>query len=114
MEEKKTIVQKVEAIGFVVAVVLIILTFWLSLTDSNTAFVNFSYWAILSFIIYVIIRNGLSSHQVMRLAFTLTILGIILTTFGFSDFAEGVLKLSFIGWVLGIVQALIEYRKEHG
>jgi len=114
MEEKRILTKKVEVIRIMLGFVLTILTFWLSIVNPNIAFVSFLYWVIFLLIAYAIFKHDLSSYRVMSLAFALTIFGVILVPLGIVKVAEFILRIGYMVWIVGIVQALLEYRKEHG
>lgn len=93
---------------------LIVFQVWLNISLSDFSVLSLIYWIMFVGWIGIIIKFKWTSVITLTIAFTFYIVGAILVTFGFSGLAEGVLRISVIGWILGIVQALLEYRKEHG
>lgn len=68
------------------------------------------YWAIL--VIWIIAIWGLKKNSgfSLLLAFVLFIISATLTVLTFRNLAEPIMRVSLIGWIVGIFQALIEYR----
>lgn len=69
------------------------------------------YWIILFLLIigvWILKRN---SNFILYPAFMLFLVSAILTVLGFRNFAETLMRVSLIFWIVGIVQALFEYRK---
>lgn len=71
-----------------------------------------AYWAIL--IIWILIIKVLrwDSGVSLKIAFVLFLISAALTVLTLSSVAETVMRVSFIGWLIGIFQALIEYIKQ--
>lgn len=68
------------------------------------------YWLILFIFILIIWIMKKNSGFALSIAFTLFILAAILTVFNLRNLAETFMRLSLIGWLIGILQALLEYR----
>ena len=115
--EKKVVLKKVKivvGISFLTFFLgLIAFQVWLNYSLSSFSVLSFIYWFLFFGWIGSILNFKLSSAASLVPAFTLFIVGAILETFGSGDLAEGVLRLSFIGWLIGIAQALIEFRRQN-
>ncbi len=68
------------------------------------------YWMILFGWIFLIWHFRWRSSVSMVSALTLFIFSAFLITLGFGNLGEITMRLSFVGWLVGIVQALVEYR----
>lgn len=68
------------------------------------------YWAILVIWIIAIWVLKKNSGFSLLLAFVLFIISATLTVLTFRNLAEPIMRVSLIGWIVGIFQALIEYR----
>lgn len=73
---------------------------------------NLLYYFILFAWIFFIWLQKKDSKPTFKTAFALFITAASLTVLGLRDLAEPIMRISFIGWLIGILQALIEYRKE--
>lgn len=69
------------------------------------------YWAVLIIWIIVIKVQKKDSGVSLKIAFVLFVLASILTILNLRNLAEPVMRVSFIGWIIGIVHALVEYKK---
>lgn len=69
------------------------------------------YWLILILWIVAVRIFKKKSGSTLKLAFGLFIIAATLTVFGLRNLAEPVMRVSFIGWIIGLIQALIEYKK---
>lgn len=70
------------------------------------------YWLILIAWIIVIKILKIDSGKSLLTAFILFILAATMTVFNLRDWAEPIMRVSFIGWIIGIYQALREYIKQ--
>jgi len=95
-------------------IVLVIIQLWLQATNSLLLISNFVYWLILFAWIALIKLYKFESGLLMAIAFALILTSLILAIIGLPSIGETIIRISFIGWLVGIVQALLEYRKEHG
>lgn len=70
------------------------------------------YWVILIFWVLILLVLKKDSSISLKIALTLFLLAAVLTVFNLQNLAEPVMRISFIGWLIGIFQALIEYKKK--
>jgi uncharacterized membrane protein len=54
----------------------------------------------------------LTSNFSLKFAFILTLCGMLFATVNISNLAEVILRLGFVGWIVGIIQALVEYLRD--
>lgn len=89
---------------------IVTLKFWLQSVGPGF-FSNSLYWMILLGWLFLTWNFKWKSSVSMSVGFILFVSGAFFTTFGFRDHGETVMRLSFIGWMVGVAQALVEYRK---
>jgi len=70
------------------------------------------YWLIFIGWIFSVLKFKLSSAFTFISAIALFILAAITRIFNFNDVAETFMRVSFIGWMIGIIQAVVEFRKD--
>lgn len=68
------------------------------------------YWLIFIIWISIILFSKKDSTFAFYPAFILFLLAAVLTVFNLRSIAEPIMRISFIGWLIGIFKALIEYR----
>lgn len=71
-----------------------------------------AYWTILIVWIIGIRISKKDSGITLKIAFILFSIAAILTVFNLRYIAELIMRVSFIGWLIGIFHALIEYIKQ--
>lgn len=69
------------------------------------------YLAIIIIWVLGIIIYKKNSDYALIPAFLLFLVSALLTVFNLRDIAELIMRISFIGWIIGIFGALIEYKK---
>lgn len=69
------------------------------------------YLAIITIWVLGIIIYKKNSDYALIPAFLLFLVSAFFTVLNLSDIAEQIMRISFIGWLIGIVGALIEYKK---
>lgn len=69
------------------------------------------YWLILFLWVGGIFYLKKDSRFALYPAFVLFIVSAVLTVIGFRNVAEPIMRVSFIGWLIGIFMALIEYKR---
>lgn len=69
------------------------------------------YWMILGLIIFTILLFKLRSQVVLLFSFGLFILAALVTTLTFTSIAEKIMRISLLGWIVGFILSLIEYKK---
>lgn len=67
------------------------------------------YWWILGLFIIIIWLFKLPSIWSLLFSFGLFILAGLLTTFGTTNLAELIMRISLIGWLVGFTQSFLEY-----
>lgn len=122
--EKKTIVKsnryknllyKILIIGYLGFFVLLLVTqLWISLTGPGYSISSLIYWTMLVGMVGYVLKKKLTSNTSLLFAFSLFVLASVLSVFGLLGLGEVFMKISFIGWVIGISQALLEYKKKKG
>ncbi len=75
-----------------------------------TIFDYFVYWWILILILIIGLIFNFKSLSYLTLAFVLFFLSGLSTVIGLLDVAEIFMRLSFIGWMIGLTKSLVEYR----
>ena len=70
------------------------------------------YWIILIIWIIAIFIFKKDSGLTLKIALALFLVAAVLTVFNLRDLAEPIMRVSFIGWIIGIFQALREYIKQ--
>ena len=73
---------------------------------------NIVYWLILIAWIVSIRVFKKDSDITLKIALVLFTIAAILTILNLRSIAEPIMRVSFIGWLIGIFQALIEYIKK--
>lgn len=114
MEKKKTIkIIKLTFVIFylVVFVGLSVFQIWAKFSGLGVSFESLIYWWLLVGWVFLIINFKWGSSASLIPVFLLFILGAFFATVGFREVAETTMRISFIGWLVGIVQALVEYKK---
>ncbi|GEM_PF-3914133 len=100
--------------GFVILFLgLFVLQAWFNITKSDFSLQPLVYWLVFVVWIMVLLNFRLSSSWTLAAAFVLFLLAAALSTLGHAGTGEATMKISFIGWIIGIIQALIEYKKGH-
>lgn len=70
------------------------------------------YWVILTAWIAAIWLLKKKASLSMKIALAFFVLAAILTVVGLRNLAEPLMRVSFIGWLVGIFQAIKEYARE--
>jgi hypothetical protein len=71
------------------------------------------YWLILFGWISSVLSLKLESSSSLFIALILFVISAVLAALGLKNAGEPVMRISFIGWLVGIGQALVEYKMEH-
>jgi len=107
---------KVKVIIFVtfglVFMALIGLEIYWRILGSGLSVLPIIYWMILAIWVIVAINKKLRSDNSFFWAFGFFVISAVFGIFGARFVSEIIMKISFIGWVIGIVQALMEYKKD--
>lgn len=86
------------------------LQIWAQSTGSRFSVSSLIYWWVLFGWLGLIYWFKWGSSASLTPAFILFIIAALLTTVGLRGIGETVVRISFIGWMVGIVQALVEYK----
>lgn len=70
---------------------------------------NLIYWGILGLYVFTLWLLKLTSKLILLFSFALFILAGFFATFKLDDAAEKIMKVSFIGLLIGFTQSLFEY-----
>lgn len=107
-------VKKFEAIlalfWLIILVVWIILP-WLPQFRSISLPQFLLFWWVFIGWIFLTYLFKLKSKFTFIVALSLFAISALFTTIGLQSFAETIMRFSLIGWVIGFLQALIEYKK---
>lgn len=90
--------------------VLILFQIFLLVSNSSYSISSYIYWLILVGWIYKIKEKRLSSDITLRVAFIISVIAVISHFLGLRFVSETIMRIGFIGWIIGLVQAIIEYR----
>ena len=91
---------------------LLLLQIWIEITGSGFSLASSIYWMILIGWIGLILKYKLRESFSLTIAFVLFAAAAIFTTLGFISIGETIMRLSLIGWMIGIVQSVINYEKK--
>jgi len=72
---------------------------------------EFIYLVIIILWIFVIKIFKKNSNYALIPAFLFFLISVFFTVFNLIDIAEQIMRVSFIGWIIGIFHALIEYKR---
>lgn len=115
--EKTKIIKLGQALGVTLYLVLFIgllVVQGLSLILASSFSVSsYVYWMIFLGWIFLALKFRWDSSYSFLPAFILFLIAAILATFGLNAVAETIMRMSFIGWLVGMGQALVEYKREH-
>lgn len=73
---------------------------------------QFTYWWILAFTIFWIWTFKLSSGFILWVAFLIFILSALSVIVGQRSIGEILMRVSFLGWIIGLIQSMVEYKRE--
>ncbi|MBI2596944.1 hypothetical protein HYW41_02195 [Candidatus Daviesbacteria bacterium] len=76
----------------------------------STIFDQLFYWWILLLMIFIGLTLHFKSIFYLSSAFILFFISAILTVVGSKEIAEGVMRISLIGWLIGLIQSVVEYK----
>jgi len=115
--EKETIVKAVKilmGISFVLIILgMIAFLYWVNYSQLSFPVLSSLYWMLLFCWVGIIIYFKWGASVSMVIALTLFIIGSIISTLGLGNLAEEIFRVSFIGWLMGIIHALIEYKRDY-
>lgn len=101
-------------IYFVLFTALSLFQVFLFVSNSSYSLSSYLYWFVLVGWIYKIREHRLTSASAFKVAFVLFIFAAMFAFLNLDKIGETVMRVSFIGWIIGFIQAIIEYRKENG
>lgn len=93
--------------------VLILFQIFLLVSNSSYSILSYLYWLILLGWIYKTKEKKLSSDITLRVAFILSVIAVIFHFLGLRSIGETIMRIGFIGWIIGFAQAIIEYREKN-
>ncbi|OGM20073.1 hypothetical protein A2955_02430 [Candidatus Woesebacteria bacterium RIFCSPLOWO2_01_FULL_37_19] len=108
MKKLKVFVFTIYTLFFVCLIGLEI--YW-QIINSSISVLSLIYWMILAGLLTIIIEKKFRSEVSFSWAFGLFFISAALAVLGLNFIAEIIMKISFIGWMIGITQALIEYKR---
>lgn len=98
-------------IYILVFLVLVALQSWFQVAQTGFSVSSLIYWMILVGWLFSIWNFKLRSSFSLKIAFALFVVAVLFTTLGLVSVGEPMMRVSFIGWMAGVVQAFIEYNK---
>lgn len=84
---------------------------YIRLSYLNFSISPFIYWLLLFGWVWVVSSNKIKSFKSLYIGLILYVVASFLTLLGLENIAETIFRISFLGWLIGIVQALVEYKK---
>ena len=96
----------------IVFVGLLLLQLWSNLIGSGLSVSSYLYWLILIGWIFAILKLNFQSFVSLSVAFILFVFSAMMVILDFKELGETIMRISFIGWLVGLSQALIEYKRE--
>lgn len=69
------------------------------------------YWWILVFTIFMIWNFKLGSGFILWVAFLIFMLSALFVSIGLRSVGETLMRVSFLGWIIGLVQSAVEYKR---
>lgn len=100
--------------GFVIIFIgFLLLQAWSGISGLGFPYFSIIYWLTLFGWLFLIWNYKLESYQSLLPAFIFFVFGALLTVFGLFGIAEIFMRISLMGWLVGIVQALTEYKTHH-
>lgn len=92
---------------------LLLVEAWARYAQVNFSISFLFYWMYLFAMILAIIIWKLMSGFSLKLGFILTLCGMFFSVVGISNVAEVVLRFGYVNWIMGIIQALVEYGRDN-
>lgn len=69
------------------------------------------YWWLLVFIISLIWNFKLRSGYILWIALFLFLVSALFVAISLREIAEITMRISFLGWIIGLIQSFVEYKK---
>lgn len=69
------------------------------------------YWWILIFTIFIIWNFKLGSGFILWVSFSVFMLSALFVIIGLRSIGETLMRVSFLGWVIGLIQSMVEYKR---
>lgn len=91
-------------------IALLFLQVWSYIVGSGISFSSLIYWTILLGWLYLIWKFRLTSSFSFKIGLGLFVIAALFTILRLLWLGETIMRLSFIGFLIGIIQALLEYR----
>ena len=74
------------------------------------SFWQLTYWWLLIFTISIIWNFKLGSGFILWISFLIFLLSALLFSVGLKTIAETFIRISFLGWIIGLIQSFVEYK----
>ena len=74
------------------------------------SFWSLTYWWILVFTISIIWKFQVGSGFILWTSFLIFLLSALLVSGGLQNLAETFMRISFLGWIIGLIQSFVEYK----
>lgn len=69
------------------------------------------YWWILVFTIFMVWNFELGSGFILWVSFSIFILSALFTSVGLRSIGETLMRVSFLGLIIGLIQSMVEYKR---
>ena len=96
-----------------VAVLILVITAGLIgvlLLGSFFSFWSFAYWWLLVLTVSIIWIFKVDSGFILWASFLIFLLAALLVSVGLRNLAETFMRISFLGWIIGLIQSFVEYK----
>ncbi len=114
--DKEKIIKKIKpiliSIYLLILFILVGIQSWAQIFELGFSVSSIIYWFIFVGWIFVLILFNKNSKLTLQLSLGMFIVGVVMFIFGFKVAAETLMRVSMIGWLIGVVQAVIEYKKD--
>lgn len=97
-------------VGLLVGLFLVTIIMTIISVTGENSLEPFIYWLVLLSAIWLIWVFHLNSKLSLWTALSLLILSALFTSVGLGEVGETVMRLSLLGWIIGLVQRLLEYK----
>ena len=90
---------------------LVLFQAWTKYAELNFSIIHLLHWFFLFGWLMVVSAYKLTSKFSLGMGLAMMIAGIVIFILGPLDFTETIIRFGFVAWLVGIGQALLEYRK---
>lgn len=112
--EKKKVKRALKIILFIYVAILLLLfllQLWFIMHQLSLSLESLLYWLVLFGWVYAVVVYKKSSGVSLKVALSIFVIGAVLNLFNLFDISETFMKFSFIGWIIGLGQAVTEYMR---